>query len=731
MTKFCGLFPLFLLAALTSDTAAQVGPYPADGPRFYGANCFASVGGNLFVGTETGLLLSGSYGINWPPVQTALMNTNILSLAVSGNTLIAGSDHGRVFFSADTGKTWTATYLSMGESLVKSAMIDGTDVLVGTDGGYLFLSSDFGVSWAEVDRGLPRACIRALLARDSILFTGGDSGVFRSLDGGTNWHPVDSGLSALDVTSLACSDTNLFVGTWDGGAFRSTNNGTSWTRVDSSLRLRDVNALVVTPDGSGSGATIFAAGWGGVYRSTDIGSSWTYTDDLSSGLGVEFDDDLVLCFAVSGDNLIAQLYHIGGVYLSTNGGVRWKLVTPDMWSAQIGSLLVSGSNLFAGIANGGVAMSTDNGANWRGVNAGLTYAGVGALAMKDSLLFAGTDSNGVFVSTNNGELWHAASLGLPDSSMVFSLSVSGTNLFAGTRKGIFLSSNNGASWVLRGLKDTAVASLGACPAAVGSGTELYAGTWWNRPSGMDGIFRSTDDGASWIGAGLRDTAVTCISPSGSNVFVGIFMNTSDPRNLLGGGVRLSTNGGMTWEVLDNGLPNHMVYALAHKGTNIFAASAGSGIFRSSDDGVDWSSATSTSWHATTRSLAVNDSNLFLGTADYGVAKIPLSELVTGVTEGNHQSPLGFTLEQNYPNPFNPTTQIRFGLPTPGNVSIIVYDILGREITTLVRGTLDAGYHTATWKASSVASGVYFARLSVTNEFGKVAFNKVTKLLLMK
>jgi Zn-dependent metalloprotease len=91
----------------------------------------------------------------------------------------------------------------------------------------------------------------------------------------------------------------------------------------------------------------------------------------------------------------------------------------------------------------------------------------------------------------------------------------------------------------------------------------------------------------------------------------------------------------------------------------------------------------------------------------------------------------YDLRQNYPNPFNPSTSITFALPTVGNVSLIVYDVRGGEITTMVDRTLDAGYHTAIWNASSVASGVYFARLTVTNDFGKVAFNKVTKLLLMK
>jgi hypothetical protein len=96
-----------------------------------------------------------------------------------------------------------------------------------------------------------------------------------------------------------------------------------------------------------------------------------------------------------------------------------------------------------------------------------------------------------------------------------------------------------------------------------------------------------------------------------------------------------------------------------------------------------------------------------------------------------EDPTDYLVAEPYPNPFNPSTTLRFGLPSAGNVSLIVYDVLGREVTTLVRGTLDAGYHTATWNALSVASGVYFARLTVTNDFGKVAFNRVTKLLLMK
>jgi subtilisin family serine protease len=74
------------------------------------------------------------------------------------------------------------------------------------------------------------------------------------------------------------------------------------------------------------------------------------------------------------------------------------------------------------------------------------------------------------------------------------------------------------------------------------------------------------------------------------------------------------------------------------------------------------------------------------------------------------TPLQFALEQNFPNPFNPTTTIQFGVEGPGLVSLKVYDVLGREVATLVNERKAAGKYSVTWNASSMASGVYFYRL---------------------
>jgi len=87
-----------------------------------------------------------------------------------------------------------------------------------------------------------------------------------------------------------------------------------------------------------------------------------------------------------------------------------------------------------------------------------------------------------------------------------------------------------------------------------------------------------------------------------------------------------------------------------------------------------------------------------------------AHMVTSIADGAPSMPSGFTLQQNYPNPFNPSTTIRFSIPHRDRVTLKVYDILGRQMVTLVDDELPAGDHSVIFDANGLSSGVYFCQL---------------------
>ncbi len=95
-------------------------------------------------------------------------------------------------------------------------------------------------------------------------------------------------------------------------------------------------------------------------------------------------------------------------------------------------------------------------------------------------------------------------------------------------------------------------------------------------------------------------------------------------------------------------------------------------------------------------------------------------------------PNKFILSQNFPNPFNPATAIKYSIPTSGLVMLKVYDVLGREVATLVNEDKPAGNYQVEFNAANLASGVYFYTLQVV-PIGRQAgsFTQTKKLILMK
>lgn len=107
------------------------------------------------------------------------------------------------------------------------------------------------------------------------------------------------------------------------------------------------------------------------------------------------------------------------------------------------------------------------------------------------------------------------------------------------------------------------------------------------------------------------------------------------------------------------------------------------------------------------------------------------DFTTGVSsEYSDTIPFEFSLEQNYPNPFNPSTTIRFAIPLDAHVSLKIYDILGREVTTLVDGKYRAGNYNVVFDAKDLSNGVYFYRIQAKSKSGD-RYIQTKKLTLLK
>ncbi len=119
-------------------------------------------------------------------------------------------------------------------------------------------------------------------------------------------------------------------------------------------------------------------------------------------------------------------------------------------------------------------------------------------------------------------------------------------------------------------------------------------------------------------------------------------------------------------------------------------------------------------------LTINNNDSTIKVSLHGVCGTPI-----GIIHISNEVPDRFSLSQNYPNPFNPSTNIKFQMPNSGFVKLIVFDVLGREISTLVNEEMKPGIYEASWDAANYPSGIYFYRL-ITDKF-----TETKKMMLVK
>ena len=370
-----------------------------------------------------------------------------------------------------------------------------------------------------------------------------------------------------------------------------------------------------------------------------------------------------LSMASIGNNIFAGMEYQQGVFISTNNGISWTQTSLN--NTNVNALATLGNNIFAGTFSSGVLVSTNNGANW--TQTSLNTNTIYSLTVTGNTIYAGTNNSSIYYSTNNGNNWNMIFLA---NQVVYSIAFNGGYILAGTAgNGVFVSSNNGETWIQTSLNNKSVHSI------IVSGINIFAGTM-----GSGGVFLSTNNGSSWSQTSLYNKTVWSLAASGNNIFAGI--DASSPNDT--GGVFMTTNNGLTWVQKNHGFNGNM----------------------------------------RVQSLLIANNYILAGTYGQSIWRRPLSEIIS-IQNISTETPAKYSLSQNYPNPFNPTTNVQFSMSNVQYVSLKVFDILGKEVSTLVNETLQPGTYETTFDGSQFSSGTYFYKLSAGD------FSETKKMLLIK
>ena len=397
---------------------------------------------------------------------------------------------------------------------------------------------------------------------------------------------------------------------------------------------------------------------------------------------IAFNDTSITSLSInSSGNIIAGAnYH--SLYYSSDNGSKWiKIPTPDIFLTFIciddsGIIYVADPDAF----HNGLQRTTDLGQNWTIISDSGT---IGCYSL-------GVKSNGEVFATFSSSL--------------------------GTLNYIYHSFDKGSTWEKDSVNFSVSLLFNLCTQSV----YTFGNIDTTYLIGTDGIYRTTNNGNTWIkkNNGLTASNVTtlCRNNLGHLFLQGNFVGTV-------GGLYRSTNNAENWESINAvGLPQfYDFYQLITDSNNILYGISDD-VYRSTDEGDNWT----------------NFSDGLPGSINYILAISPNGDIFCGTNFGLYRSissvnsvkndfinPKNFILQQNYPNPFNPITTIQYSIPQRSSVTLKVYDILGNEIAEPVNEEKGIGVYSVDFDAYKLASGIYFYKLQAGS------FVETKKMILIK